>query len=201
MRWFKTLSLLVGGVACGLALSLIRPVREQPSAPAPAVSGAGIAPLRRTGELEQTRRPVRPPPSPQGEDGEAVDRMVSAADAEEEDGLEQHRSMLARHDAEEPDPAWSARTTTALAADLFVLAQQLQLRLSDVDCRRTLCTAKFESKTYGRALSSYSKVLEHPNTIGCGTMVALPAPADSAAPYIMDFVYLCRGAQSAGQQQ
>jgi hypothetical protein len=102
--------------------------------------------------------------------------------AQESRALEEHRS-------EPVDEAWSQAAQASLRLELEGLVQPADARLGNIECRSTSCVATIEWMSYGRAVATYSNMVEHRYEPNCARSAYLPEPIDVAAPYQVQLIF------------
>ena len=79
------------------------------------------------------------------------------------------------------DPSWAARTSFRLRRVLQPIADQNDVLLREVDCRRTGCIATLTWTSYDRAVDSYARFVEAPFRLPSCTATIRFAPEHGPA--------------------
>jgi hypothetical protein len=85
--------------------------------------------------------------------------------------------------AEHPDPAWSPEATNAFKKDFQALGETTKFELVDMECRMSLCRAKFRWSSFPEASANWEKLLHAKYEKNCARTVYLPMPDDPEQPY------------------
>jgi hypothetical protein len=102
-----------------------------------------------------------------------------------------HDDLLRAHRAEPVDPAWSKAEHDALVAALAPLTATKGLVATEVECRSTSCVLTSHWSDYDAASNSVPRLLR-PRVPNARTETFLAEPANRAAPYQSDVVYIFR---------
>jgi hypothetical protein len=119
--------------------------------------------------------------------------------AKAERNFEEHRRLVARHDAEPRDGSWAAKQERAVGTTLGALSETMKrsFSLESVDCRNSTCVARLAWPNEIAARSDLQSLLGGSAAVGCAREVSFP-PAERAGEYEASLYFDCAEARWGG---
>jgi hypothetical protein len=177
------------GLIAGLAGAwLVGRGAPEPAAREVRVTSRAMAPIvppawdSRFFEREDRARP-RAAPEPAPADERRDDRL-----AHYQTELEHRGALLAAHDAEGVDGAWSRDTTDQLRASVLASLAGRNATIEGIDCRTKTCTTQLAFASPDAALAYIASAPHFPVT-GLNGLTVTPTPPNSDGTYELTIVH------------
>jgi len=104
---------------------------------------------------------------------------------------ERHRSALAQHAREPPDPSWAHEMSSLIGRGLAAAAADGGFKILGVDCRSRTCVASVDWNSASAAYSKWPAVVR--GSYGpCGVEVVLDEPGSAKARFETKLLLFCR---------
>jgi hypothetical protein len=100
------------------------------------------------------------------------------------------RTLRSRYSEEAPDPKWAATAAKTIKDTLDRVAAQATFVVDEVDCKTTMCVAKFKWPSYHAAHKEFMRTLGLRHT-PCSTEIFLPEPEHGDEPYEASLMLDC----------
>jgi hypothetical protein len=162
------------------------------------VIGSGVAIKHRRNNQRIEAATTRPAPNSQ-----PLFPIPSGADLMERAKVERlaHHELIRKHQSETVDQTWAAITSSTIAADLRVLAQEHNFVIKSVDCRMTTCVGTISFPSYSDARRDWMVAVSVPNRARCSTEATLDEPSGPSERFELQIVYTCVRSLTADAHQ
>ncbi len=188
VAWSAALAMFVGGAGASVVtmahwrrspseLRRAEPLAAPTQQPSAVIGPSGAVDQERMAALESRIRALEAQP-PAGEAASAPKPEPSPDDGR----LEQQKMdemLRARYEGEHSDPEWAIGAASSIRDRLNDIAKRGTFAVGEVDCKTTMCTAKFKWPSYSAARREFGRVLGLRKT-SCSTEIYVPQPDEAA---------------------